>query len=398
MAVSGLAVLGATGSIGLSTLDVVARHPERFRVVALAARGDVEGMLRLCERHRPACVAMADPEAADRLRAALRTRALADVAVLEGEQGLERAATHPEADAVMAAIVGAAGLMPTLAAVRAGKRVLLANKEALVMAGPVFIEALRRHRARLIPVDSEHNAVFQCLPPDSSPGEPPPGVRRVILTASGGPFRTLPPAALERVTPEQAVAHPNWEMGRKISVDSATMMNKGLEIIEAHWLFGLPAERIEVVVHPQSIVHSMVEYEDGSILAQLGQPDMRTPIACALAWPERVDSGVAPLDLTMVGRLEFERPDPRRFPCLELARRALAAGGTAPAILNAANEEAVAAFLAGRARFTDIPRVIERTLDGLAPAPATGLDVVLEHDRAARELARAALARLAGPA
>ncbi len=398
MAVSGLVVLGATGSIGLSTLDVAARHPQRFRIVALTARADVEGMARLCARHRPAYAVMAEEAAAARLRDSLTTAGVAEVEVLAGSRALEEVAALPEADVVMAGIVGAAGLLPTLAAVRAGKRVLLANKEALVMAGPVFIEAVRRHGARLLPVDSEHNAVYQCLPPDSEPGTPPPGVRRIILTASGGPFRRTPLEALEAVTPEQAVAHPNWVMGRKISVDSATMMNKGLEIIEARWLFGLPPEAIEVVIHPQSIVHSMVEYEDGSLLAQLGQPDMRTPIAHALAWPERVPSGVEPLDLVSVGRLDFERPDPERFPCLGLARRALAAGGTAPAVLNAANEVAVEAFLAGSARFTDIPRVIAAALEDVPPVAARDLDTVLAEDRRAREAAEAVLARLRGTA
>ena len=398
MAVSGLVVLGATGTIGLNTLDVAARHPERFRVLALTARADVEGMARLCLRHRPRQAVMADPAAAARLRERLAAEGAPEVEVRGGEAALAEVAALPEADIVMAGIVGAAGLLPTLAAVRAGKRVLLANKEALVMAGPLFIEAVRRHGARLLPVDSEHNAVFQCLPPGgASPGSPP-GVRRILLTASGGPFRELPLERLAEVTPAEAVAHPNWVMGRKISVDSATMMNKGLEVIEAHWLFGLPGEAIEVVIHPQSIVHSMVEFADGSVLAQLGQPDMRVPIAHALAWPERIESGVEPLDPVAVGRLEFERPDPDRFPCLGLARRALAAGGSAPAVLNAANEVAVAAFLEGRIRFTDIAALIERVLEALPVVPVHDLESVLEQDRRARAEARRLLERIGGTA
>ena len=398
MAVSGLVVLGATGTIGLNTLDVAARHPERFRVLALTARADVEGMARLCLRHRPRQAVMADPAAAARLRERLAAEGAPEVEVRGGEAALAEVAALPEADIVMAGIVGAAGLLPTLAAVRAGKRVLLANKEALVMAGPLFIEAVRRHGARLLPVDSEHNAVFQCLPPGGEPGEAPPGVRRILLTASGGPFRELPLERLAEVTPAEAVAHPNWVMGRKISVDSATMMNKGLEVIEAHWLFGLPGEAIEVVIHPQSIVHSMVEFADGSVLAQLGQPDMRVPIAHALAWPERIESGVEPLDPVAVGRLEFERPDPDRFPCLGLARRALAAGGSAPAVLNAANEVAVAAFLEGRIRFTDIAALIERVLEALPAMPVHDLESVLEQDRRARAEARRLLERIGGTA
>ncbi len=398
MAVSGLVVLGATGTIGLSTLDVAARHPDRFRVLALTARADVEGMVRLCRRHRPQQAVMADPGAAARLRERLAGEGVPEVEVRGGEAALAEVAALPEADVVMAGIVGAAGLLPTLAAVRAGKRVLLANKEALVMAGPIFMDAVRRHGARLLPVDSEHNAVFQCLPPGGEPGEAPRGVRRILLTASGGPFRELPPERLAEVTPAEAVAHPNWVMGRKISVDSATMMNKGLEVIEARWLFGLPGEAIEVVIHPQSIIHSMVEFADGSVLAQLGQPDMRIPIAHALAWPERIESGVEPLDPVAVGRLDFERPDPRRFPCLGLARRALAAGGTAPAALNAANEVAVEAFLGGRIRFVDIAHVIEHVLETLPARPARDLETVLDEDRRARDEARRLLERIGGTA
>ncbi|ROR32220.1 1-deoxy-D-xylulose-5-phosphate reductoisomerase [Inmirania thermothiophila] len=380
----GLAVLGATGSIGRSTLDVAARHPDRFRVVALAGARDVEGMRALCGRFRPAVVAMAEPAAARRLAQGLREEGLG-IEVLAGAEGVEAVAALPEAAFVMAAIVGAAGLRPALAAARAGKRVLLANKESLVMAGALFMEAVREGGAELVPIDSEHNAVFQCLPPGSRPGQAPAGVRRIILTASGGPFRDAPLERLAAVTPEEACAHPNWSMGRKISVDSATMMNKGLEVMEACWLFGLPAERVEVVLHPQSIVHSLVEYVDGSVLAQLGNPDMRTPIAQALGWPERIEAGVEALDLVRAGRLDFRAPDPGRYPCLGLAYAAQRAGGTAPAILNAANEVAVAAFLGGRLPFTAIAEVIEDTLAAVPAGPADSLEAVLEADRRARE-------------
>jgi len=383
----GITVLGATGSIGLSTLDVVARHPDRYRVRALTAHRDLDGLLAQCRRFRPELAVMADAD-----RAAALARALAeagiDTRVAGGSEGLLEAAALPDAELVMAAIVGAAGLAPTLAAVRAGKRVLLANKEALVMSGALFMDEVRRHDAVLLPIDSEHNAVFQAMPAGFRPGRTPEGVRRVLLTASGGPFRDTPVEALARVTPDEACAHPNWDMGRKISVDSATMMNKGLEVIEACWLFGLPAEQVQVVLHPQSVIHSMVDYVDGSVLAQLGNPDMRTPIAHALAWPERIDSGVQPLDLVAVGRLDFQAPDPERFPCLRLAYEAWAAGGTAPALLNAANEVAVAAFLDGALDFPGIPRVIEDTLAVLSPVPADSLDTVLAADREARERAR----------
>ncbi|WJW76580.1 1-deoxy-D-xylulose-5-phosphate reductoisomerase [Thiohalobacter sp. IOR34] len=390
----GLCVLGATGSIGRSTLDVVARHPRRHRVLALTANRDVDGLYELCRRHRPRYAVLADPASARRLEERLGQEGL-PIEVLAGVEGLLRVAALPEVDAVMAAIVGAAGLPPALAAVRAGKRVLLANKEALVMAGALFMREVRAHGALLLPIDSEHNAIFQCLPADFSPGRRPAGVRRILLTASGGPFRDTPPEQLERVTPEQACAHPNWDMGRKISVDSATMMNKGLEVIEACWLFDLPAEQVQVVVHPQSVIHSMVDYVDGSVLAQLGNPDMRTPIAHALAWPERIDSGVEPLDLFAVGRLDFRAPDPDRFPCLALAYRAWREGGTAPAILNAANEVAVQAFLDGRLGFTAIAAVIEACLDGLDPRPVEDLDGLLEADAEARRLAEARIAEMA---
>ena len=374
-------VLGATGSIGMNTLDVIARHPDRFRVAALTANSDATGMAELCRKYHPRYAVMADARAAQQLRDTLRDT---DIEVLDGVAGLSHAATLPEVDTVMAAIVGSAGLLPTLAAVRAGKRVLLANKEALVMAGALFMEAVRESAASLLPVDSEHNAIFQCLPREFRNGLARGGVTRILLTASGGPFRTADLDALHNVTPEQACAHPNWVMGRKISVDSATMMNKGLEVIEACWLFAAAPEQIEVVLHPQSIVHSMVEYVDGSVLAQLGSPDMRTPIAHALAYPERIGSGVARLNLFDVRRLDFEPPDKQRFPCLDLAYQAIKRGGTASAILNAANEVAVEAFLARRLAFTAIPRVIDTVLSRMSVQEALTLDVVCAADRAAR--------------
>ncbi len=387
----GVTVLGSTGSIGVSTLDVLARHPERFRVVALTANRDVEGLLRQCLTWRPECAAMADPTAAAELARRLRPSA-PEVQVLAGPAGLVEAASLGAADFVMAAIVGAAGLLPTLAAVQLGKRILLANKEALVVAGQLFIDAAQSSGAEILPIDSEHNAVFQCLPPGFGKGLGRVGVRRILLTASGGPFRTWPLAALAGVTPEQACAHPNWDMGRKISVDSATMMNKGLEVIEACWLFNAVPQQIQVVVHPQSVIHSMVEYADGSVLAQLGNPDMRTPIAHALAWPERISSGVSSLDLFAVARLEFEAPDLERFPCLRLAYEAVAAGGTAPAVLNAANEVAVGAFLERRLGFAGIPAVLEQVCQALPVEPADDLDTLLAADARARALAEQRLA------
>jgi 1-deoxy-D-xylulose-5-phosphate reductoisomerase len=384
---AGVAILGSTGSIGISTLDVVRRHADRFRVVALSAHRDVEVLLEQCLAFEPDYAVMADETAAHRLRDRLRA-AGRPVEVLAGAAGLERVAALPEVDQVMAAIVGAAGLLPTLAAARAGKRVLLANKEALVMAGPLFMAAVRDHGATLLPIDSEHNAVFQCLPPTfATAGLEHCGVRRILLTGSGGPFRATPLDQLSEMTPDQACAHPNWRMGRKISVDSATMMNKGLEVIEAHWLFGAPPEQIEVVVHPQSVIHSMVEYRDGSVLAQLGHPDMRTPITHALAWPERMDSGATFLDFTRLTALEFQAPDCARFPALRLAFAALAAGGTAPAILNAANEVAVQAFLDRRIRFTAIAAVVEQTLEQVAGRAAETLAAVLDDDARARAAA-----------
>ena len=380
-------VLGATGSIGLSTLDVIARHPQRYRVFALTAFSRIAELRALCAVHRPRYAVVADDAQARLLREQLVSDGL-DTRVLVGEGGLSEVAAHPEVQVVMAAIVGAAGLRPTLSAVQAGKRVLLANKEALVMSGDLFMQALRDSSAVLLPIDSEHNAIFQCLPTDYSRGLREVGVRRVLLTASGGPFREMPLEQLQDVSPEQACAHPNWSMGRKISVDSASMMNKGLELIEACWLFAVPPAQVEVVVHPQSVIHSMVDYVDGSVLAQLGNPDMRTPIAHALAWPERIDSGVGALDLLRIGRLDFEAPDERRFPCLRLARQAAEACGTAPAMLNAANEIAVEAFLQRRIRFTEIPVIIEQVLSREAVVAASCLEVVLAADRQARALAR----------
>ena len=379
-----LAILGATGSIGISTLDVAVRHPQRFRIYALSANERIDALCSLCLRHKPRYAVVAHGVQADALRARLDPGA---TEILVGTQGLERIAAHPETDCVMAAIVGAAGLAPTLAAANAGKKLLLANKEALVMAGPILMQAVRTHGATLLPIDSEHNAIFQCLPSFLSGNLVQHGVRRVLLTASGGPFRDVPRARLQSVTPDEACAHPNWVMGRKISVDSATMMNKALEIIEAHWLFGATREQIHVVVHPQSVVHSMVEYSDGSVIAQLGNPDMRTPIAHALAYPDRVEAGVGSLDLTQIGRLDFAPPDLERFPALRLGYRALEEGGTSPATLNAANEVAVAAFLQRRLPFLAITAVIESVMNELGSQPLAVLRDVLDADAAARRQA-----------
>ena len=390
----GVTVLGSTGSVGLSTLDVIDRHRDRFRVAALTAHRDVEGLFRQCREHHPALAVMADEAAAHKLEKKLKESGL-KTEVRAGSAALREAAEFPEARYVMAAIVGAAGLESALAAARVGKRVLLANKEALVMAGRIFMEAVREGGAELLPIDSEHNAVFQCLPAGYRPGTWPRGVRRILLTASGGPFRGWSPERLAQVTPEQACAHPNWSMGRKISVDSATMMNKGLEVIEACWLFDTAPARIQVLVHPQSVVHSMVEYDDGSVLAQLSNPDMRTPIAQALGWPDRLEAGVEPLDVLQRGRLDFEPTDPETFPCLRLAMQAAEAGGGAPVVLNAANEVAVAAFLAGRLPFTGIADLVARALDRLASHPADALEAVLALDRRTRITAEAELTSFA---
>ena len=358
-----VAVLGATGSIGASTLDVIARHPGRYRVFALTANASADALLELCRTHRPRYAVLSDASSASE-------KAFASVGteLLKGHSAIDEVVAHADCHAVMAGIVGAAGLSSTLAAARAGKRVLLANKEALVMAGPLVMRVAREAGAQLLPVDSEHNAVFQCFSQTRL-------VRKIVLTASGGPFRAAPLESLAAVTPEQACAHPNWVMGRKISVDSATMMNKGLEVIEARWLFDVEPGRIEVLIHAQSIVHSLVEYIDGSMIAQLSNPDMRVPIAHALAYPERIDSGAQPLDLVSIKTLSFEKPDPSRFPCLRLAYAALGAGGTAPAVLNAANEVAVAAFLERRLAFTGIARVIEQTM-ARVPVRAAGAQVL----------------------
>ena len=376
-------VLGATGTIGLNTLDVIARHPQRFRAFALTANSRHESLLEQCRKFEPVYAVMLDADAAECLRRQLRDIGSA-TEVLCGVAALEQVAAHPEVDVVMAAIVGAAGLKSAMAAAYAGKRVLLANKETLVMAGNLFMRAVEEGGASLLPIDSEHNAIFQVMPARKSANLDTDGVRRILLTASGGPFRSATVAELESVTPQQALNHPNWVMGPKITIDSATLMNKGLEVIEAHWLFNAPPERIEVVVHRQSVIHSMVEYIDGSVLAQLGNPDMRTPIAYGLGYPERLASGVDTLDLLKIGRFDFEAPDLARFPCLRLAFEALAHGGTAPAVLNAANEVAVAAFLENRIGFMDIPRLIESVLASVDIAPVVSLDCVIAADDAAR--------------
>ena len=379
----GVVVLGSTGSIGESTLDVLARHPERFRLIGIGANRNVEKLAAQILKYRPAYAALADPAAARELAARLGQGA-PDTRLLAGPEALTELATLGDAECVMAAIVGAAGLPSTLAAARAGKRLLLANKESLVMSGPLLMQAVRDAGATLLPIDSEHNAIFQCLPAGTRAGSTPEGVRRVLLTASGGPFRDWSAEQIAAATPEAAVAHPNWVMGRKISVDSATLMNKGLELIEACFLFGLPPEQVDIVVHPQSIIHSLVEYVDGSVLAQLGSPDMRTPIAYALAWPERMDSGVAFLDLVKTARLEFRAPDPQRFPCLALAQAAASTGGLAPVVLNAANEIAVHAFLEQRLNFPGIASVIEDVITHSSAGPIGGLDDVLAADAEAR--------------
>ncbi|WP_321791315.1 1-deoxy-D-xylulose-5-phosphate reductoisomerase [Caballeronia sp. J97] len=393
-----LTLLGSTGSIGDSTLDVVARHPDRFSVYALTAHRNGDKLVAQCLKFQPEVAVVGDAETAARVAAALRAQGC-KTEVAHGPEALVDVARAAQCDTVVAAIVGAAGLAPTLAAARAGKRILLANKEALVMSGQIFMDAVRDNGAILLPVDSEHNAVFQCLPPCADKeAKLHGGVSKIILTASGGPFRTREPSTLVNVTPEEAVKHPNWAMGRKISVDSATMMNKGLEVIEAHWLFDLPGSRIEVLIHPQSVIHSMVAYADGSVLAQLGNPDMRTPIAHALAYPDRVDSGVAPLDLAQIATLTFEKPDFARFPCLALAIAALEAGGIASAALNAANEIAVEAFLERRIGFMAIGDVVDRVLNALPNTSAATLADVLAADADARRLASRFVAELTASA
>jgi len=393
--IRGIAILGSTGSIGRSTLAVIGLHPDRFRVAMLGAFRSWQTVVEQALRFEPDVVVLVDPEAAREARAAL-ARSGSRTRVESGVEALSAAVTGDNVQVVMAAIVGAAGLLPTLAAVRAAKRVLLANKEALVMAGQLLMDEVHRAGTEIIPIDSEHNAIFQCMPAGYLPGDEARGVTRVILTASGGPFRVTDLTLLPHVTPDEACNHPKWKMGRKISVDSATLMNKGLEVIEATLLFGLPETQVSVVVHPQSLVHSLVEYADGSLLAQLGAPDMRTPIAQALAWPERVVSGVQSLDMTIVGRLDFEPPDHVRFPSLDIARAAARAGGTAPAVLNAANEVAVQAFLDRRLNFTGIATVIDKVLQRLGSSSVKALEDVFAADAAARRLAVALIEPSAG--
>ncbi|MGH1469687.1 MAG: 1-deoxy-D-xylulose-5-phosphate reductoisomerase [Cellvibrionaceae bacterium] len=392
MTIQSVSILGSTGSIGLSTLDVIARHSDKYSIFALTANTQFELLAEQCVQYRPVYAAIRDEKAAEALDRKLRAKGC-ETKVVAGESGLIDVASDSEVDVVMAAIVGAAGLAPTLAAVNTGKKVLLANKEALVMAGDLFMSAVKNNNAVLLPIDSEHNAIFQCMPEHFSDLESA-GIKKILLTGSGGPFRLTPQDELETVTPDQACNHPNWSMGPKISVDSATMMNKGLEFIEACWLFDAKPEHIDVVVHPQSVVHSMVEYLDGSVIAQLGNPDMRTPIAHALSWPKRIDSGVSPLDLIAGGALEFFAPDYQRFPCLRLAMEAVAQGGTAQITLNAANEIAVAAFLENKIAFTQIPAVIESVLEKASNVEPSDIEVVKLADSEARELARSILINL----
>jgi 1-deoxy-D-xylulose-5-phosphate reductoisomerase len=386
-----LTILGSTGSIGENTLDVVARHSDRFHVVALTANENINKIFAQCQRFHPQYAVMLDAIRAEQLEKKLRAAGI-DTQVWAGIESLERVASLSEVDTVMAAIVGAAGIRPTIAAARSGKKVLLANKETLVMAGRIFMDIVKQYRAILLPIDSEHNAIYQSLPRHFSGDLASSGVRRILLTASGGPFRRLTLSDLDHVTPEQACAHPNWVMGRKISVDSATMMNKGLEVIEAHWLFDAASDKIQVVIHPESVIHSMVEYIDGSVLAQLGNPDMRTPIAHALSYPERMESGVKSLDIFEIAQLNFEAPDFARFPCLRLAYEALSAGGNMPTVLNAANEVAVESFLAGQMPFTAIPVMIEQVLQAISRTEIATLDDVLTADSMARDVAREWLA------
>jgi 1-deoxy-D-xylulose-5-phosphate reductoisomerase len=381
-----ISILGATGSIGVSTLDVIARHPDRFTVYALSAHSRVEELAAQCIKFHPEVAVVGSAEAAQKLTQLLREHHL-KTQVEHGEAALCAMASASSCDVVMAAIVGAAGLAPTLAAARAGKKLLLANKEALVMSGQLFMDAIANSEATLLPIDSEHNAIFQCMPRTYARAPHQHGISKILLTASGGPFLKRAVETLDAVTPDEAVAHPNWVMGRKISVDSATMMNKGLEVIEAHWLFGATADQIEVVIHPQSVIHSMVSYVDGSVLAQLGNPDMRTPIAHALAYPDRIDSGVAAVDLAKIGQLAFTAPDFVRFPCLKLAYDALRAGGTAAAVLNAANEVAVDAFLSQRIGFRIIDQIISSVMDRLPTVAVENIEALMEQDRLARDCA-----------
>ena len=381
-----ITLLGSTGSIGVSTLDVIARHPQRYRIHALTAHTRVAELAAQCMQFHPDVAVVGSVEAAQQLTALLRA-SRCRTEVTYGPAALCAVASVSQCDTVMAAIVGASGLLPTLAAALAGKKILLANKEALVMSGQLLLDAVKQSGAILLPIDSEHNAIFQCLPQPYHHDLPSHGIEKIVLTASGGPFLKRDVATLDSVTPKEAVAHPNWVMGQKISVDSATMMNKGLEVIEAHWLFNAPVDRIDVVIHPQSVIHSMVSYSDGSVLAQLGNPDMRTPIAHALAWPERIASGVAPLDLTRLAALEFQQPDLGRFPCLKLAYDALRAGGSAPATLNAANEVAVQAFLDRRIGFRQIDRLIDRVMQSADTVALESIAALMALDQRTRQLA-----------
>jgi len=384
----GICVLGATGSIGVSTLDVAARHSHLYKVVALTAHTNIDALYEQCLTHHPEYAVVVDEGKAEMFKDRLKDSPVADIKVLSGAKALEQVATLDTVDSVMAAIVGAAGLLPSLAAAKAGKTVLLANKEALVMSGDIFMQAVAESGGQLLPIDSEHNAIFQCMPAGYKTGSQAKEARRIMLTASGGPFRQMPIEKMAEVTPAQAVAHPNWDMGKKISVDSATMMNKGLEMIEACLLFNMEPEQIQVVIHPQSVIHSMVDYVDGTVLAQMGNPDMRIPIAHSMAWPERFDSGVAPLNIFDVGRMDFEEPNLERFPCLRLAYEAIHAGGIMPTVLNAANEIAVDAFLNERVRFTDIPVIIERCMQQFEVRPADTLDIILDVDQQARTVSK----------
>jgi 1-deoxy-D-xylulose-5-phosphate reductoisomerase len=390
----GICILGATGSIGVSTLDVVARHSDLYKVIALTANRNIDTLYEQCQQHRPEYVVVVDTSKAHAFQEKIKNSELSEIKVLSGSEALEQVATLNQVDSVMAAIVGAAGLLPSLAAAKAGKTVLLANKEALVMSGAIFMQAVTNSGGHLLPIDSEHNAIFQCMPAGYETGQLSKVARRILLTASGGPFRTMPVEQLANVTPAQAIAHPNWDMGRKISVDSATMMNKGLEMIEACLLFNMKPDQIQVVIHPQSVIHSMVDYIDGTVLAQMGNPDMRIPIAHSLAWPDRFDSGAKPLNIFEVRHMDFEEPNLERFPCLRLAYKAMNAGGTMPTILNAANEIAVEAFLNEQVRFTDIPVIIERCMDATAVKQADNLSVILEVDQQARELSKQIISEL----
>ncbi|MFV1997449.1 MAG: 1-deoxy-D-xylulose-5-phosphate reductoisomerase [Acidiferrobacterales bacterium] len=384
----GVAILGATGSIGVNTLDVISRHPDRFKAVILTANTQIDRLFEQCKQFQPRMAIMADLQSAERLQQRVNDAGL-EIEVAAGIDSIGPAIKSNDIGIVMAAIVGAVGLKPTLAAVQAGKQVLIANKEPLVMCGDIFIAEAKRSGAMLLPIDSEHNAVFQCMPSAYQMGEPAVGVRRILLTCSGGPFRKVPVERLKDVTPEQACAHPTWDMGQKISVDSATLMNKGLEVIEACGLFGVPPDRVEVVIHPQSVIHSMVEYLDGSVLSQMGNPDMRIPITHALSWPDRIESGAEALDLIEIGRLDFERPDMAKFPCLRFAYEAAIEGGTAPAILNAANEVTVQAFLDKHIAFTDIAEIIDQVMQNTSTNAATTIDAIIEDDVRARLAARA---------